>query len=342
MPKDDWRRWPRFSVSPLIELVYNPKTKIVEVYVDGRQSLTCAALVASIDDLARYGKDIKAIEDMATLPGVQLVEGYAAEDVFGTPEAELAAHASNLQAWVEHDYDTHLLHCNIAFPLLVDLARAGDEKARRVMEATIDERIRDGSSTTRKAIALMFLHYLSEAQWDVLLADPDPEVRAKALEYLPGPLFTPARLARALDDAALWTGPRPLGALALHNKRLDAYETWTYDRASMTWIEHHDESRRHRPNPLFPEGSISRKHLEFMARVIPGLAATYPFLSADLIREIAHLPEGHSAGALALHPNTPEDVLVYISKMEAQLVVFQALARRPGLPEHLVKRFIIE
>ncbi|MEX2718013.1 MAG: leucine-rich repeat domain-containing protein, partial [Candidatus Sigynarchaeota archaeon] len=98
----------------------------------------------------------------------------------------------------------------------------------------------------------------------------------------------------------------------------------------------------HRPNPLFPEGSISRKHLEFMARVIPGLAATYPFLSADLIREIAHLPEGHSAGALALHPNTPEDVLVYISKMEAQLVVFQALARRPGLPEHLVKRFIIE
>ena len=34
------------------------------------------------------------------------------------PKTEFWAHCSNLQAWYENDYDTRLLHRNIAFPLL--------------------------------------------------------------------------------------------------------------------------------------------------------------------------------------------------------------------------------
>lgn len=316
MTSKDKRSWPRLAVGSLIELVYNPGTKVVEIYVDGHQSLMCAALVASIDDLARRGKDITSIEEMADLPGVKLVECADAADLFGTPEAELAAHASNIQAWIEHDYDTHLLHCNIAFPLLVDLTRAGDDKARRVLEATIDERMRDGSSTTRKAIALMFMDYLSEAQWDRLLTDPDPEVRAKAFEHLPSPLFTPARLACALDDTALWVGPRPLGENALHRKYLDARETWNFDHHLRAWMCKTNSWGQGFPNELFPDGSISRPHLEFLVRVIPGLAATFPYLPVDLIREIITRPIDNYAGILALNKNTPTDVLIFISKMD--------------------------
>ncbi|MEX2719637.1 MAG: leucine-rich repeat domain-containing protein, partial [Candidatus Sigynarchaeota archaeon] len=69
-----------------------------------------------------------------------------------TPAEEVLAHASNLQAWVENNYDTRLLHSNIAFPLLKELARAGDEKAARVLDAEIEARLRDGNPKTCELI----------------------------------------------------------------------------------------------------------------------------------------------------------------------------------------------
>lgn len=306
MTSTDWRCWPRLAVSPLIELAYNPGKKVVEVYVDGHRSLMCAALVASIDDLARKGKDITSIEEMADLPGVKLVECAAAADLFGTPEAELAAHASNIQTWIEHDYDTHLLHCNISFPLLVDLTRAGDDKARRVLEATIDERMRDGSSTTRKAIALMFGDFLSEAQWDRLLTDTVPEVNEKALECLPKNLFTPTMLARVIDDE------KP-GRWVLENLRLDI---------------------------AFPEGSISRPHQEWLLEHYPKVAATYPFLAPDLIRVSVAECDKKIPGAIILHPNMPMDVIEMLA-LQDRPEILQIIARRDDLPQELVYKLLI-
>ena len=54
-----------------------------------------------------------------------------------SPEAEFWGHCSNLQTWVEHDYDTRLLHSNISFPLLKELVKAGDPKAKRVFKEEI-------------------------------------------------------------------------------------------------------------------------------------------------------------------------------------------------------------
>lgn len=45
------------------------------------------------------------------------------------PEEEFWGHCSNLQTWVEHDYDTRLLHRELAFPLLKKLVALGDLKA---------------------------------------------------------------------------------------------------------------------------------------------------------------------------------------------------------------------
>lgn len=57
------------------------------------------------------------------------------------PETEFWAHCSNLQIWVENDYNTRLLHSNLAFPLLKKLVEVGDKKAEKIFREEIAKRI---------------------------------------------------------------------------------------------------------------------------------------------------------------------------------------------------------
>lgn len=61
-----------------------------------------------------------------------------------TPEEEFWGHCSNLQAWVENNYDTRLLHSNIAFPLLKKLTEAGDPNTNKVFKEEIARRFESG------------------------------------------------------------------------------------------------------------------------------------------------------------------------------------------------------
>lgn len=61
------------------------------------------------------------------------------------PEAEFWAHCSNLQAWYENDYNTHILHSNLAFPLLRRLTAAGDKKAGLIFKEEISRRFKSGN-----------------------------------------------------------------------------------------------------------------------------------------------------------------------------------------------------
>jgi len=151
----------------------------VHVAVNGKEVLTCAFLVASV---SASDEAISSIDELTNVEGVRVIEGESANDLL-SPEEQLVAHASNLQAWVENDYDTHLLHSNIAFTLLKKLSEAGDDNARRVLEGNIDERIRDGNSSTRVAIILNCNNIITEEQVGILLADTDPAVREHAIRY---------------------------------------------------------------------------------------------------------------------------------------------------------------
>ncbi|MFW9940805.1 MAG: leucine-rich repeat domain-containing protein [Candidatus Thorarchaeota archaeon] len=57
------------------------------------------------------------------------------------PEIEFWGHCSNLEAWSENNYDTSLLHSNLAFPLLKKLTDMGDPIAQRVFKDEIAERL---------------------------------------------------------------------------------------------------------------------------------------------------------------------------------------------------------
>jgi len=59
-------------------------------------------------------------------------------------EVEFWGHCSNLQMWAEYNYDTRLLHSNLAFPLLKRLTEAGDPIANGVFKEEIVKRIEQG------------------------------------------------------------------------------------------------------------------------------------------------------------------------------------------------------
>lgn len=61
-----------------------------------------------------------------------------------TPEQEFWGHCSNIQTWVEYDYDTRILMSNLSFPLLRELAKLGDLKAKKVYKEEIAQRLESG------------------------------------------------------------------------------------------------------------------------------------------------------------------------------------------------------
>ena len=87
-----------------------------------------------------------------------------------SPEAEFWGHCSNLQAWYENDYDTRLLHRNLAFPLLKALTDAGDPLAKKVFKEEIAMRLESGYPTVvRYLVDQGYLQYLTNEELNVVL-----------------------------------------------------------------------------------------------------------------------------------------------------------------------------
>lgn len=87
-----------------------------------------------------------------------------------TPEEEFQGHCSNLQAWYEHDYDTRILHSNLAFPLLKKLTEAGDPLAKKVFKEEIALRLESGyEPVITYLIEEKYLHFLNDDELYSLL-----------------------------------------------------------------------------------------------------------------------------------------------------------------------------
>lgn len=116
-----------------------------KIFINDQYFDQCKFLLFNIlvEEITRFD-EIKSIDDIAdmlnwTEDGQQNVK-YEIE-----PETEFWAHCSNMQVWVEHDYDTRLLHSNLAFPLLKKLTEIGDPVARRVFKEEIGLRLESGA-----------------------------------------------------------------------------------------------------------------------------------------------------------------------------------------------------
>ncbi|MBY8992584.1 MAG: hypothetical protein KGD58_17700 [Candidatus Lokiarchaeota archaeon] len=128
------------------------------IYVKGKRFLQCIRLILSIprSDAHLYD-EVDSIDEAAKLYSNhvfqnRIVRGPMAAPVPNqiheiTPEQEFWGHCSNIQAWVEHDYDTRILMSNISFPLLRQLTMVGDPLAKKVFKEEVALRLESGHPT---------------------------------------------------------------------------------------------------------------------------------------------------------------------------------------------------
>lgn len=89
-------------------------------------------------------------------------------------DVEFWAHCSNLQIWFENDYNSCLLHKNLAFPLLKKLTEVGDLKAKRVFKEEIVRRLESGDPKVIKYLMIEgYLEYLDYENMISSLLRPD-------------------------------------------------------------------------------------------------------------------------------------------------------------------------
>ncbi|MEJ2276394.1 MAG: hypothetical protein P8Y70_01400 [Candidatus Lokiarchaeota archaeon] len=117
----------------------------VQIYINGNPFRTCKFLLIVNPHLEKKFETINSIDEVKEILNKDLEYKITPAVLNISPEEEFWAHCSNLQAWVENDYDTHLLDSKLSFPLLKELKRLGDSKAKQVYNEEVMERYAKGS-----------------------------------------------------------------------------------------------------------------------------------------------------------------------------------------------------
>lgn len=101
------------------------------------------------------------------------------------PDVEFWGHCSNLQVWYEQDYNTRLLHRNLAFPLLKALADAGDPKSKRNFKEEIGKRFSSNfGSVIEYLLEENYLFYLEQEELEVLSSLLSNETKARVVNFI--------------------------------------------------------------------------------------------------------------------------------------------------------------
>lgn len=114
------------------------------IYVNNKLFSQCKFLLLEIPIA-----EMKTFDMIASIDEVAEKLNRSLEPESGTnleipPEVEFWGHCSNLQVWYENNYDTRLLHSNLAFPLLERLTEVGDSQAKKVFKHEIIKRFESG------------------------------------------------------------------------------------------------------------------------------------------------------------------------------------------------------
>ncbi len=116
------------------------------IYVSGEKFQQCKYLLINIpvDEVSTFD-EIQSIDEAA-----ERLDRTMEQKVYNVnlpPEAEFWGHCSNLQVWAENNYDTRLIHRDLAFPLLKKLVEVGDFKAKQMFKEEICKRLESGNRT---------------------------------------------------------------------------------------------------------------------------------------------------------------------------------------------------
>lgn len=128
--------------------LYDDKSRI---FIDEEEFMTCRFVPISIpiSNLKDY-QDIESINDIIDSLDLSQEEGSGEEisqEVL--PELDFFVNASNLQVWVELDYDTRVLDFQLSFPLLAKLSKRGDPYINQRFKEEILKGYYQGSEGSR-------------------------------------------------------------------------------------------------------------------------------------------------------------------------------------------------
>jgi len=142
------------------------------IYVGGNLFKQCKYLLLDlpVSNITDYN-EIESIDEVAEKLDRSMERGKPRK-YYLSPDIEFWGHCSNLQAWYENDYDTRILHSNLAFPLMMALAKAGDPLAKKVFKEEIAVRLVGGyPSVVQHLINENYLQYFNKEELDSLLGD---------------------------------------------------------------------------------------------------------------------------------------------------------------------------
>ncbi|GAH32500.1 unnamed protein product, partial [marine sediment metagenome] len=128
--------------------------------------------------------EIESIDEAAERLDKSMEEGNENELEI-SPETEFWGHCSNLQVWYEHNYNTRLLHSNLAFPLLKKLTDVGDSLAKTVFKEEIVRRMKKGyGSTFLYLYDERYHNYLEREEFIDNILNPHDAETLKEIEQL--------------------------------------------------------------------------------------------------------------------------------------------------------------
>jgi len=111
------------------------------IYLQGELFRQCKYLILniSVDNISSFD-EIESIDEAIEKYENSIRETN--ENKINIPaEVEFWGHCSNLQVWAENNYNTRLLHSNLAFPLLKELSKIGDPSATKILKEQVIKRL---------------------------------------------------------------------------------------------------------------------------------------------------------------------------------------------------------
>lgn len=151
----------KFRVNEYITLkLENSKTNI---YVKDRNFIHCKFLLLGdlhVGEIEDFISNFSSVDEEKGLANNYEYKQFSNARI--PLETEFWGHCSNLQVWAENNYNTCLLHSNLAFPLLKKLVEVGDIKAKRVFREEIAKRLETGyPSVVEFLIQEDYIQYLT-------------------------------------------------------------------------------------------------------------------------------------------------------------------------------------
>jgi len=158
-----------FRVNKFITLKLEGKDTII--YVNGERFDQCKFLLLDVplDEITSLDA-IESIDEAAEKLDRSMEGNHHNMSRSITPEEEFWGHCSNLQVWYEENYNTNIIHSNLAFPLLKKLSEIGDPLAKRVFKEEIAKRLMNGNSTVIKFLLKeKYLNFLTIEEFESVI-----------------------------------------------------------------------------------------------------------------------------------------------------------------------------